>query len=310
MLAAVSPYHLTSREPPALAALLLAESCVTYLPAPARGPTAESLRESLRSSQPYRVLLDGWSWCEALWRAGVISAGYAGQAADEDIHREARALADGDSLAGLMNPALFDDPRRALDAIARDLLRAGPDPAISIPVLAGLDRFASRHAMVAMRPVPTSVAQRAEARMARQVFALALPILTQADGESILEARRLLAEPLRDLRGALSAMARDAADPGVDPAALAARHREPLADAVRRYAEQFERHAEELTRSAGAERVRVRHGLATLTGVLLPADAVARSSAVALASLSSGSPASPPPPPSADRLLALFVKPL
>lgn len=308
MLAAVSPYHLTTREPPALAALLLARACLTYLPAPVGGRSPDALRDSLRRSASYRALLDGWAWCEALWREGVISAVHDGQAVDDDIRRLAHALADGDTLAPLMHAGLFDDPARALDAVARDLLRAGADPAISIPVLAGLDAFAARHALVAMRPAPTSVAQRAEARLARRVFAVALPILTQADGETILEARRVLGEPLADLRDALAALVLDAADPARDAEALAARHRDRLADAARLYADAFERHVESLVRSAGPEQVRVRHATATLTGVLLPADAVQRSSAAALATLAGASPVRNPA--SSDRLVALVVKPL
>ncbi len=310
MLATVSPYHLTSREPPAMAALLLAEACVTYLPAPHRGLDSRALRESFQRSSYYRALFDAWAWCEPLWRAGVVSSLHAGEDTSDDIRAEANLIAEDERLAGLMKPGLFDDPDRFLDTVAADLLRAGPDPAVSIPVQAGLDRFTARHALVAMRPAPASVAQRAEARVAKRLFAVALPILTQADGESILRARGLLAGPLAGLRAALADMARDASDDALDHRAVADRGRDPINHAARRYADEFDRHVAELTRCIDPDHIRVRHATATLTGTLLTSDAVVRSSRAALGALA-GPRAEPPRDPTAhDRFLAIFVKPL
>lgn len=321
--AVVSPYHVTSREPPAMAAFLLAESCVTFLPAPDVGATTDDVRGSLRRSPRYRALLDGWSWCEALWREGVVSSLSAGEDPGDDVKRAARGISDDERLAGLgllMKPGLFDDPDRSIDAVAADVLRAGPDPAIAVPVAAGLDRFAARLGLAVLRPHPASMAQRAEARLGRPLFACAVPILTQGDGEAILEARRMLGGSLAGLRAVLAGVAHEAARAEETPTAaesIATAHRDRLLEGARTYAAEFERRRLEIERLAEGDRVRVTHATASLTGVLLPADAVVRSSLTALrAAVGSGAPPAEPgaivPADSTERgcFLAIFVKPL
>ena len=99
-----------------------------------------------------------------------------------------------------MREDLFEDEHHYLDAIAYDVLRGGPDPAICVPVNAGLDRFAAMHRLVVARSAPRSVAQKAEFELATRGFALVLPVFLQASGQRLLLARDLLADVLGDLR--------------------------------------------------------------------------------------------------------------
>ena len=193
MLVALSPYHLTTREPVAMAALLLAERVVTLLPRPDRGRD-EAERTAERVPR-YLDLMLSWRWSQALWEAGVICSSLDGNEASGDV-REAHAQIVAEDrfsrLRGLMRPELLETEERYLDAVAADLLKGGPDPAITVPLAAGIDRFAMRHGAAVARSTPSSIAQKAEAVLGHRVFAFVIPTLLQASAERMLEAREEL----------------------------------------------------------------------------------------------------------------------
>ncbi|HLO41993.1 MAG TPA: hypothetical protein VK176_13285, partial [Phycisphaerales bacterium] len=186
-------------------------------------------------------------------------------------------------LAPLMRPGVFDDEREYLDAVAGDVLKGGPDPGICVPLTAGLDRFAVRHGLMVARGPATSVAQKAEEAMGQRVFAFSMPMLSQASGEVMSDVRADAEEMLEELRGAVS----EAAAWGVEARGTetggerALELAEGVSDAARRVAEELG----ELVHSAveGCDRYDIRAiaGVATVTGVVLPIDAVLRSSAKA-----------------------------
>ena len=73
---AVSPYHLTTREPPAMAALLLAGAVITMVPAPPsarRGLTVDrdAARGAAGEAPGYADLLESWRWAAELFRERV-----------------------------------------------------------------------------------------------------------------------------------------------------------------------------------------------------------------------------------------------
>lgn len=202
----VSPYHLTSRELPALAALLLAERVFTLVPAPA-SPFDEESVQSAAMSPHYRRFMESWRWCEELWREGVLNASCAGSAPVGDVMESCTIIDRHENYADLrmlMRPTLFDSEREYLTAVSIDLLRAGPDPGISIPIAAGLDRFAARHRLIVARPEPVSLVQRLESHAAERKLAVAIPVLSQADAETLLMAREELETELAELRGAIA----------------------------------------------------------------------------------------------------------
>ncbi|GMV25496.1 MAG: hypothetical protein AMXMBFR58_15270 [Phycisphaerae bacterium] len=274
----VSPYHLTSRAPAALVSLLLAERAVTLMPAPLRTSNARDLANAAAALPRYRKLVESWQWSEALWQAGAIVP----VVGEFDPYDDVRMvwedlLSPGggwSELAPLMRAGLFDDEAHYLDAVAGDVLKGGADPGICVPLIAGLDRFAVRHGLLVARSAPTSVAEKAEAAMGRRLFAFSIPVLRQSSGEVLGDVREDAAELLGELRGAM----REASASAGDSAA-----------AVSRAARDVQGELGELIQSAvkGSDRhdVRAVAGMATVTGVALPANAVLASSSKAAAAM-------------------------
>ena len=270
----VSPYHLTTREAPAMAALLLGERVVTLLPAPLEGNgDAKSAIAAAGRVPTYREFMKSWAWAEPLWRAGLIVGHVEGSTPARDMFDVARRIGEDEALSPLRefsHERLYDDERHYLGALAADLLKGGPDPGISVPLSAGLDRFAARHGMMVARASATSVAQKAEARLASGMASVVVPILLQASAERLLHAREVL-------RGALAAVWAHAG--GLD---------EDARGAWRGYAAAFDSAREEIFEDAREDDVRAVEGAATITLMTLPGDAVLRSSLSALAMLSGG----------------------
>lgn len=311
MLIAVSPYHLTSREPPAMASLLLAEQVVTLLPAPrSRGAvTPADFHAAARDNPRYRDLMEQWRWLAPLWAEGVVSDRVEGLDPADDVRSAAIRLEEDGAFASLrpfMRTHLFEDDEQSLQFIASDLLKGGPDPAITVPVLAGLDAFAARLGITVARANATSVAQRAELSMATRRGGLVVPVLLQASAERILDARDRLEQELADLREAITE-ALDAAEPDAAP----------LADAARRYNDAFELERADLTEVGDPDEVRVVCGMCAIMLADLPADAVLRSSTLAASAVTgvrrSAQTQTLPAvayPADAQRVRTLIIKPL
>ncbi len=280
MIVAVSPYHLTTREPPAMAALLLAERVVTILPAPLTGSSREKAEAMAHELPRFRRLLQSWEWLVPLWRTGVVCNACKGASPVEDAREACRTLArDGRyaSLAPLMRPELFDDEHHYLDALSHDLNRAGPDPGVTIPIHAGLDWFAVRQGLGSMRPEPASVAQRAEVPLAKKILTLAVPALTRAGPETLLQARQALSTPLAEWRKTLMTAASPCVETLNDPDTSSV---ELLGRATRAYAAEFASIRQDLDHDE--DEIESVEGMLKLTVVSLPADAVLRSSVSAI----------------------------
>lgn len=279
----VSPYHLTTREPAALAAMLLADRVVTMLPAPLEGKEWVDVRGAAQRVPRYLEFMESWQWTVPMWREGVIASGIEGHEAVAELRPVCERIDRDPHLAPLrvlMKPDLFEDHERYLDSLARDLLKAGPDPGITVPVAAGLDAFASRHGAVVARSDPTSVVQKAEAALGRPSFAAAVPVLLQADAERILEAREVLEPELRELRAAF-----DASVMGAAQGASLESSRERLAGPAKAYSDAFEAHREELLQSDPDDEVRIVDGVVMLSGMVFPAECVFESSLRAMKTL-------------------------
>ncbi|MFT5424421.1 MAG: hypothetical protein ACI89L_002216 [Phycisphaerales bacterium] len=272
MLLALSPYHLTTREPAAMAAIQLAERLVTLIPTPAAMGDPVAVQAAAEHVPRFVELIETWRWSSPLWDAGLIASGFEGDDARADVSEVYSEIQTDPGLADLcaMLPTRGPGTDEAqLDAIARDLLRAGPDPTISIPVAAGLDRFGARHGLIAVRASGHSMAQRAEASLSTSRFRCAIPVLTQASAPRLLELRAALLPELEELRAAIRAVMIEECTDEVRQAAAA-------------YTDAFEREREDLLRTEDDDtKPKVRCEMVVIEGVELPLDAVLRSSVTA-----------------------------
>ncbi len=276
----VSPYHLTTREAPALAALQLAEQVVTMMPTPAAGTSRRHIDGAVAAAPKYLDFIESWRWSAALWDAGVIAPTHEGLDAADDVRSAFDRIAADDRYAPLrplMKPQVFEDDRDYLQAIAADVLKGGPDPAITVPVAAGLDRFAARHRLAVARSTPTSISQKVEAQLGERVAAFAVPILAQASADRILMLREELERPLDDLRAAL-----------IEVSPRATGRASALDRAARAYAAAFDASHADLTQPLDPDEPRVITATVAATLVTLPAAAVLESSLAAIQSLGFG----------------------
>ncbi|MFZ4573966.1 MAG: hypothetical protein ACOYN0_06185 [Phycisphaerales bacterium] len=277
----VSPYHLTTREAPALAALLLADEVITLLP---MGPSGgrEGAREVAERSASYRELVRSWAWAEELWRSGLLRGEIDAQSAVGDVRAAAGEISDDpwlSSLRPLMHDRLFEDERGYLNALAADILKGGPDPGITVPVAAGLDRFAARAGAFVSRAHPVSLAQKAEFGLLQDRMTIIIPVLLQADASRLAIAREVLRAPLAVLRAALDGC--EASRGGARGAQA-----DDLQNAAADYAAAFEKCMGEVSRGSNDDDVRLVAGGVALTCGSLPADAVLRASLRALTAVS------------------------
>jgi len=299
-----------------MAALLLGEVVVTLLPAPGGASDRRGAAEAIATVPRYLRLMESWRWTVPLWDAGVIGA----MVDDEDVIDDIRAAwasigrrPDLAPLRPLMHASLFEDDQLFLQRVAGDVLKGGPDPGVCVPIQGGLDRFAARHGLMAVRAQATSLAQRIEWKMGRVVFRVGLPILAQGDAERIIEARDLLDAEL----SALGQSFQEAACRIDDPEPLDADLVERICGEARRYAAAFESNRRMIVEPRDGD-VRTLACMATLTGMRLPVDAALRSSAAAasrigLAGMAESAPSTLPvlrDQTASGHVLAMFVKPI
>lgn len=276
----VSPYHLTTREAPALAALQLGEQVVTMMPTPSTGTSRRSISGAVAAAPRYLDLMESWRWAGDLWEQGVITPSFEGFDPAGDVRAAFDRISSDDRYAPLrplMKPRVFEDDRDYLQAIASDVLKGGPDPAVTVPVAAGLDRFASRHRLAVARASASSISQKAEARLCQRVAACAIPLLVQAGGERLLLVREVMSSEAVRVGSAFERSWEGHADP------------RELEAAARAYAQTFDRHADEITAPGEDDEPRAVVAMVAITAGVLPGGAVLDSSVQALRSLGMGS---------------------
>lgn len=325
----VSPYHLTTREPPAIASLQLGDGVVTLLPTPPSGRrgeivSEETTRAAVDRAPGYLRFMESWRWAMPLFREGVLGSTLEGEDVADDVERVWMRIRREDRLAGLrplMRPAWFDDDTSYLAALSLDLLRGGPDPSVNIPVAAGLDVFAARHGACVARSPTTSMVQRIESTLWERLFTIAVPALIQGSADRLLEARELFESALYDLRRALDdallpLLGGAERDATIDPVAAG-----ELRSAAGAYTDAFEDERELLLGTGpDDDEVRPVAGLVSVTAVRMSADASLRASASAAKSMRvgggvrSGGPvvAEKPEEPAgpAPDCVSLIIKPL
>lgn len=233
----ISPYSLCSQDVAAMAGVLLAGQAVTFLPRSMEPSTAS--RDRAISSPGYRRVMDAVSWAAPMVSSGVLATSVAGEDATADF-ADARRRVFADPafapLRGFVETRAEPDAEVALERLARDLTRDGPDPSISVPLAGALDALAVRHGYAVLRVDGPSLAQQAERARERRLFACSVPVLVQASPERVLETRRRLHTQLDHLRSACEACLDGMAD-------------EPtVRDAAAEYADAYDDHRHHIER--------------------------------------------------------------
>ncbi len=264
------------------------------LPAPVDRADLREAHVAAGQVPAYLAFMKSWTWTAGLWRAGVLVAEVEDQSAVEDMHEVFGQVGRDEHLAPLrrfMHEGLAEDEQAYLSALAADVLKGGADPGISVPVMAGMDRFATRHQLLVARPQPTSMVQVVEAKMGLSLVAVALPVLVQADADRLLHVREVLADVLGRLRGAIDALALAACEVQDGLLVSAGVPKEEAAEveqAAAAYVTAYEARREDLLDDGAADEVRVVEGTVRLAAIRMPADVVLRSSLAAVAGLGKG----------------------
>ena len=267
----VSPYSLCSRDAAAVSAMLLAGRALTYLPRSLE-PAGVSRDEAI-GSPGFRRVMSAVAWVTPMIDAGVLVTSIDGDDAAADFARARQRIEQDPGLAPLRRfverrPDL--DPGRAIERLARDLTRSGPDPSISVPLAAALDALAERHAYTVLRVDGPSLAQRAERARERAMFACSLPALVQATPGRVLETRRRLEPELGVLRGAIESCIDGLAE------------EEVVREAAAEYAHAFDRDRHHIERpERDPDDIQTRTAEVVLTGVAHSPDHALHCSALA-----------------------------
>lgn len=253
----VSPYDLTEQSHGAMAALMLCERCVTFLPVRAEEVSEAGIELAAARSPRFGRLLEHWKWSMDLWHDGVLTGAGPNAPGARTLYEEVMAvrgrMADDPTLASLRTLARVAADEEFLEVASRDLIRGGGDPLVSVPVMAGLERYAAATGLWLYQSPAGSIIGQLERRMGRPLFSTTAPFPTNASGEAILSARELLAPELAALRSGMSeclAIVRA----GATPEEVRAFGREVIEPAATEYETAFAEHAEAFMWGEGGRR--------------------------------------------------------
>lgn len=292
MRAAISPYDLGAGALAAYAGLLVADSAVTLVPS----PDADSDADPLAAASLAERVRARWDWSAPLWEDGLLAAedptapspaAFAADALDELIARD-----PADHLGRLVRERYADAPGSYFEAVCRDLVRGGGDPAVTVPITVAMERFAAGSGRALITGEHRSVTAEIERRSSRPTVRIAVPTLAAGGGHRLLLVRQRLAGELGALRAALAETAaiEDAGGNADDIADFTKSALEPAAAA---YHDAFAEARAELFATPTDDDARAEAAMVQLSPQRRPADASLRSADIA-ASLISRRPAQRP----------------
>lgn len=208
----LSPYELSTRSGAAMAAFLLADGpgaggITTLLPGPFGDATPARAREAAAATPQYQRLIDAWRWTGPLWRSSLLRPGD-GDASPLDearlLCRRVEADPELEPLRSLLSAELLADEAAYLEAVSRDLLRGGGDPAISVPVEAGMAMYAARRGVPFVRAQSAGATRRVSATATSAPrLRVTMQVPTRGEGDELLVIREAMASSLAPVRGAL-----------------------------------------------------------------------------------------------------------
>lgn len=204
----LSPYEISASSPAATAAMLLGNDHAGVLavqPGPFAEVTPERARELAMLAPSFARLLDAWSWTGPLWRGGLVRAAGSGRALADMIARSRAELTADPALTAAHSVlgTIADDETAFVEALSRDLIRGGSDPALSLPLVSVAERLAaeSESALICGDAAGLIWKPRLGAGPA---LSFSIPLPLGASGDELLNWRESLASPLTSLRESLA----------------------------------------------------------------------------------------------------------
>ncbi|MDX2115911.1 MAG: hypothetical protein SFZ24_09895 [Planctomycetota bacterium] len=221
----LDPYEISDRSASAFLALLLAEDdegVGTAVPGPGLDASAESVRQAMGRSGPYVKFLESWRWTADLWQSGLLRSVLGGPSLIERMKRSRAEMAGRPELASLMCPAGDAELESELawtERVCRDLAAGGRSASLRFIMGAVMEELAAEcGAILAGNHAWKEPDTRRRSEPASLRFALPAPARVRVD--TLLEARRTLADALELVRGALdTAIAHPEAGPALVSAA-------------------------------------------------------------------------------------------
>ncbi|MFM9957341.1 MAG: hypothetical protein ACKVZJ_04650 [Phycisphaerales bacterium] len=209
----LSPYDLTARSAAAVGACLLGDRVLTLMPAPeSANASTNTTALAHRNSPAFARLSEAWAWSGPLWRAGVITTGMDGPAVTAALNAARKGIDRDPSMLALTSLMSRTDPggsgeggeSKRFDAICRDLVTGGINPAVTVPLGAAVDNFAAAHALTLVRGTPRSMVGRLEKAGERIVFRLSVLTAVEADASDLVQLRAALSESAAPFRAAVT----------------------------------------------------------------------------------------------------------
>ena len=265
----VSPYDLSAQGSGAMAALMLCDRCVTFLPVRAEDISEEGVERAATHSARFEGLLKHWGWSLPLWREGVLAAAGVELTGEKTLYDEVMgvrerigsepALAALRAVGAAGTRPSTEDPdteETFLDEASRDLVRGGGDPGVSVPVMAALERYAATRNLWLIQSPASSMVGKLERRMGRGLFSTTAPFPTSASGEAILDAREALHPQLVALRAGMDECVEMVRAGATEPDIIAF-SREVIEPCAAAYEAAFADHADEFMFGEGGKRAAV-----------------------------------------------------
>jgi len=203
----VSPYDVHARDAVADAAVCLLSRAVTLLPTPLEGVEPEAIAEAVEDVPAFGRLMESWRWSSPLWHAGVLTPALDASAGwpIEWVRGVAQEISEGPegALRSVVGASRFEDTLAYLNSICRDLTKGGSDPGMSVPVTAGLSRYAATHGLVEFTGEHESTVSKLERRRMRPLGRVTLAVPRLMDGEEVIAVRERAGAELEAMGEAL-----------------------------------------------------------------------------------------------------------
>ena len=265
----VDPFALLGRDPGAMAALLLGDPVITFLPLIGND---EYLRD-VSFTDKFPATKAAWermSWLLTLARSKVIAGRY-GESTTLDAAAWALEFAMRHEpmkpLTSRIPTSILDRSDSFVEFASQAFSEEFAPPVPFIATAVGVQAFAIRHGLTFVGPA-NPLQDNAGWQVEREVFAQLMPVLLKSDAEQILAARDILGDQMHPLRLAI-AQVKSLATSTQDEGAVRHLVAEKITPALIEYRSAFSSRQSRFLASVGDSDKELSTGIATVCGLVL-----------------------------------------